>query len=140
MNQRNWFIILTAILVTLLMSSALTAYTPSESLIKPAAAQEYSRAERNWEYVNKDVRASNYNPQTQINADNVHYLELKRMWPFPERSVYEDNLPGLGFQRFEVLVFDCCNCANLAFMRSKSIVITPLLTVHYSFNTLIYII
>ena len=98
MNQRYWFIILTAILVTLLMSSALTAYTPSESLIKPAAAQEYSRAERNWEYVNKDVRASNYNPQTQINKDNVHYLELKWMWPFPERSVYEDNLPGLGFQ------------------------------------------
>ena len=97
MNQKNWFIILTAILTTILLSSVLTTYTPQPT-IKSAEAQYLggSRAERNWEYVDKDVRASNYNPQTQINKDNVHLLELKWMFPLPENAGYSVKQVGRG--------------------------------------------
>ena len=100
MNHRNWFITMTAILgiILLVTSTMFAGVSPTSPIIKPAQAQQFPAEMRNWEYVNKDLAASNYNPQTQINADNVEFLELKWMWPFPERSIYANNMPGLGFQ------------------------------------------
>ena len=51
MNQRYWFILLTAIISSLLITSTLAANVPA---VKPAEAQSLSRAERNWEYVYND--------------------------------------------------------------------------------------
>ena len=93
MNHRNWFIIMTAILATLLMSSALTTYTPT---VQPAEAQSLSRAERNWENVNHNGHATNHNPQNQINKDNIKFLELKWAYPLPSVSTVSDSTINYG--------------------------------------------
>ena len=93
MNHKNWFIILTAILSTLLLSSAMLAITPAP---KPAEALDaamgssgqLTRAMRNWEYVNHNEFGTNYNPQTVINRDNVQYLELEWMYPYAPWHAY----------------------------------------------------
>ncbi len=82
-------------MVTILLASTYAVMLPS---VKPveAQAQQFPREERNWEYVNKDAAASNYNPQTQINKGNVHLLELKWMWPFPDAAIYSKNQIGVS--------------------------------------------
>ena len=42
----------------------------------------------NWEYINHNVRGTNYSPQNQINADNVHMLELKWTYPIPAATEF----------------------------------------------------
>ena len=44
---------------------------------------ENNSEENNWEYINHNVRGTNYSPQNQINAENVHMLELKWTYPIP---------------------------------------------------------
>lgn len=80
MNQRYWFILLTAIISSLLITSTLAANVPA---VKPAEAQSLSRAERNWEYVYNDAHGTNFSPQTQISPENIKHIELKWMFPFP---------------------------------------------------------
>ena len=46
--------------------------------------QKIERWQRNWEFVNHDAFGTNYSPQNQINAENVHMLELKWMYPIPQ--------------------------------------------------------
>ena len=46
------------------------------------------REKRNWEFVNHNAFATNYSPQNQINADNVHMLELKWAFPFPPATEF----------------------------------------------------
>ena len=48
----------------------------------------------NWEQINHNVRGTNYSPQNQINADNVHMLELK--WTFPIPPAMEFNEQGVS--------------------------------------------
>ena len=50
--------------------------------------------ENNWEYINHNVRGTNYSPQNQINADNAHRLELK--WTFPIPPAPEFNEQGVS--------------------------------------------
>ena len=50
--------------------------------------------ENNWEYINHNVRGTNYSPQNQINADNAHRLELK--WTFPIPPSPEFNEQGVS--------------------------------------------
>lgn len=90
MNHKNWFIILTAILATLLVTSTmLSGVTPK---LQPVEAQIFSRAERNWETSNHDMHSSNYNPQNQINRDNIDFIELKWAYPIPPVSQLGDNI------------------------------------------------
>jgi outer membrane protein assembly factor BamB len=44
----------------------------------------------NWEYINHNVRGTNYSPQNQINADNVHMLELKWTYPIPAATEFNE--------------------------------------------------
>ncbi len=53
----------------------------------PKAVAQAKVPGANWEYINNDKQASNFNPQTQINKDNVHLLELKWLFPIPSASV-----------------------------------------------------
>jgi len=43
----------------------------------------------NWEFINHNVRGTNYSPQNQINADNAHMLELKWTYPIPAAEFNE---------------------------------------------------
>ena len=56
--------------------------------------EQIEREKRNWEFVNHDAFATNYSPQNQINADNVHMLELK--WTFPIPPAMEFNEQGVS--------------------------------------------
>ena len=44
----------------------------------------------NWEQINHNVRGTNYSPQNQINADNVHMLELKWTFPIPPAPKFNE--------------------------------------------------
>lgn len=95
MNQRIWFIILSLTLIGLLLSATpLITQTPA---LRPAEAQQLTRAERNWEFLNHNEFGTNYNPQTQLNKDNVQYLVLKWVYPIPSSSQLGcDSLVGFG--------------------------------------------
>jgi len=56
--------------------------------------QKIERWQRNWEFVNHDAFGTNYSPQNQINAENVHMLELKWTYPFPSASEFLRYQPG----------------------------------------------
>jgi quinohemoprotein ethanol dehydrogenase len=82
------------LIAAILVVSSLVAFTLP---VKHAEAQQQlPREQRNWEYVNKDAAASNYNPQTQINKGNVQFLELKWMYPFPDAGIYTKNQIGVS--------------------------------------------
>lgn len=59
------------------------------------AQQDENKAGRNWIAVDYDRMATQFNPQTQINKDNVQLLELKWIFPFPEATP----VGGYGFRR-----------------------------------------
>ena len=69
-NQKSWFILITAILSVLLLSTTYTQLAPN---LGQAEAQLFSLtgAERNWTHINANARGDNYNPQTQLNKDNA---------------------------------------------------------------------
>ena len=86
MNQKNWFIIMTAILTTLLLSSALTAYRPP---VKPAEAQ--AGPGMDWPHIlGPDIHGTNFSPQTQITRDNIEFLQLDWVYAFPDTPDRED--------------------------------------------------
>ena len=92
MSQRNWFMILAAILAALLMTSA-QAFNPS---IRPASAQPAAGDGRNWEMINYGSVGGSFNPQTVINRDNVEFLNLKWMFPWPSASAIAEELGRSG--------------------------------------------
>src|SRR3990172_3993425 len=49
--------------------------------IRVAEAQQVPGAD--WKYVNYDKFATGFNPQTQITKDNIQFLEIKWIYPFP---------------------------------------------------------
>jgi len=92
--------LLSLIVVIILLMSSLTVLITS---VTPAAAQQQagsqpsgSKAASNWEYANHDSWATNYSPQTEINKDNVQYLELKWLFPHPVASTFIANQKGGG--------------------------------------------
>ncbi|HEY4673528.1 MAG TPA: PQQ-binding-like beta-propeller repeat protein [Nitrososphaerales archaeon] len=81
--------------------STLTTLIPP---VKPVEAQQQAgpipsgdRAARNWEYATHNSWSTNYSPQTEINKDNVKYLELKWVFPNPDASLFrQKGVAGLG--------------------------------------------
>ncbi len=67
-----------AISALVLLSAPIVNYR----LLPVAEAQQDQG--RNWTKIDSDGRATNFNPQTQITKDNVNFLELKWVFPFPE--------------------------------------------------------
>ena len=57
--------------------------TPIESA---EGQNSLTRAERNWEYINHNKFGTNFNPQTQLNKDNVEHIELKWIYPIPSAA------------------------------------------------------
>ena len=93
-NQKSWFILITAILSVLLLSTTYTQLAPN---LGQAEAQLFSltEAERNWTHINANARGDNYNPQTQLNKDNAQHLELKWVFPIPSQSQARETF-GVG--------------------------------------------
>ncbi len=75
-----------------LVTSSLIATTPG---LRPAEGQAgLTREMRNWEWVNHNALGTNYNPQNQINKENVQFLELKWIYPVPTNEQQGHNLVG----------------------------------------------
>ena len=92
MNHRYAGILVLVLTWILLMA----AFNFSPMDVPSASAQSGSRAERNWEWINHDIWASNSNPQTQINAGNVEFTELDWMYAFPPAAQFGPDMPGAG--------------------------------------------
>ena len=74
-------VLLSVSIITTLALSAIFVAIPATPHVEAQA--QLPKEQRNWEYVNHDTFATNYNPQTQINKDNVNLLELKWVYPIP---------------------------------------------------------
>ncbi|MBM3897338.1 MAG: hypothetical protein FJ358_02280 [Thaumarchaeota archaeon] len=73
------------IAAVLLLSTLLVSIPP----VRQAEAQaQLPRDQRNWEYINGNSWAWNYNPQTQITKENVQSLEMKWMFPIPAAATF----------------------------------------------------
>jgi glucose dehydrogenase len=83
----------TAIIIALLSSSYLVyIYSNQQQNIGSE-----SQASSNWEFMNHDSNATNFNPQTLINPNNVNQLRLAWLYPFPSiTSVPGLNVTGTG--------------------------------------------
>jgi len=82
-------VIVAAILLFSVFSVLTLSIKPAEAQQAPQLpqlsqqAQSLPREQRNWEYLNGDAWGQNYNPQNQLNKDNVQFLELKWIYPIP---------------------------------------------------------
>ena len=74
--NKNIKVIFSIILILILFQSV-------TNIIIEVFSVENNSEENNWEYINHNVRGTNYSPQNQINAENVHMLELKWTYPIP---------------------------------------------------------
>ena len=75
--NKNIKVIFSIILILILFQSV-------TNIIIEVFSVENNSEENNWEYINHNVRGTNYSPQNQINAENVHMLELKWTYPIPQ--------------------------------------------------------
>ena len=91
MNHKDYITTLVIVLSMLLLSMAFTSTPPK--FLPEVEAQQMSRDERNWEWVNHDSFGGSFNPQSQINEDNVEFLEMK--WLFPYRGPDEIGPSGI---------------------------------------------
>ena len=58
------------------------------AIAQSSKGQELSK-QGNWEFINHNVRGTNYSPQNQINSENAHMLELKWTYPIPAAEFSE---------------------------------------------------
>ncbi len=75
-------LLLSTCLIAILVMSTILVAIPAVPRTS-AQAQQLSRAEKNWEYIDHNSLGTSFNPQTQITKDNVQFLELKWLFPFP---------------------------------------------------------
>ena len=83
MNHRNLLALTAVIIGYFLVSSAFVGVTPFSTA---EAQNSLTRAERNWEFINHNKFGTNFNPQTQLNKDNVEHIELKWIYPIPSAA------------------------------------------------------
>ncbi|MBI4257890.1 MAG: PQQ-binding-like beta-propeller repeat protein, partial [Thaumarchaeota archaeon] len=75
-----------AILVFSTMFASISpTFTPP---VKPAEAQAQDIPGKNWAYNAGNIFSTFHSPQTQITKENVKFLELKWMFPFPEPGFF----------------------------------------------------
>ncbi len=77
-------VILSVSVIAILVASSIFVAFPATPRVDAQA--QLPREQRNWEMINNNALGGNYNPQTQINKDNVALLELKWVFPFPPAS------------------------------------------------------
>ncbi|MBI2127287.1 MAG: PQQ-binding-like beta-propeller repeat protein [Thaumarchaeota archaeon] len=90
MINSRW-LLLSVSVIAILVSSTVFVAIP---ITPRASAQPVAGA--NWEYINYDRYGTNSNPQTQINKENVQFLELKWMYPYPQSSSVAAKLKGVA--------------------------------------------
>ena len=73
-----------SILVAALLIAASLFLTPSVSAQNVSPALGSTRAERNWEFINANSWGHNFNPQSQLTAENVHLAQLQWVFPIPD--------------------------------------------------------
>ncbi len=78
-------------IVTILIASSVIAFPYTA---RPAEAQQVQG--KNWQYVNYDKLATGFNPQTQITKDNIQFLEIKWVYPFPQAPTTLGGYPVRG--------------------------------------------
>ncbi len=88
-------ILLSVSVIAILILSTVLAIIPATPRVEAQA--QLPREQRNWEYVNYGPLGGNYNPQTQINKDNVRFLELQWIHPYPPNKGYEGYTPGPNY-------------------------------------------
>ena len=77
-------LIASLLVITLLVAAAIFVMAPKASAQNVAPALGSTRAERNWEYINANSWGHNFNPQTQLNSENIHLAEMKWVFPIPD--------------------------------------------------------
>jgi len=83
MNRGNWLISLVVIML-LLATTLVVAGNFGVSKAVPEAEAIPVSATGNWEWINYGSDGGSYSPQTQVNSDNVQYLEMKWIYPFQQ--------------------------------------------------------
>lgn len=79
MITSRWLLLSVSVIAILISSTIFVAI----SVVPRASAQQQVQG-ANWAFTNGEQRSTNYNPQNQINKDNVKFLELKWMYAFPQ--------------------------------------------------------
>ena len=85
-------VILSVSVIAILVSS--TMFVSMPAIPRASAQAQLPREQKNWEFINHDGSNANYSPQTQINKDNVKYLELKWLFPWPGAQSRASQLKG----------------------------------------------
>ncbi len=78
-------LLLSVSVIGILVSS--TVFVAIPAVPRASAQIQLSREEKNWEMINHDSLGGSYNPQNVINKNNVQFLELKWVYPFPETRI-----------------------------------------------------
>ncbi|MBI2126501.1 MAG: hypothetical protein HYU02_04200, partial [Thaumarchaeota archaeon] len=86
MINSRW-LLLSVSVIAILVSSTLFAAIPITPRASAQAQAQLPREQRNWEAVNHNILATNSNPQTQINNNNAHLVELKWLFPIPVQAL-----------------------------------------------------
>ena len=74
-------VLLSVSVISILVLSGILVAIPTTPHVEAQA--QLPKEQRNWEMTNYNALGWNSNPQTQINKDNVKFLELKWIFPFP---------------------------------------------------------
>ena len=71
------------IIILILFSVIAQSFLLNDSVIAQSSKGQELSKQGNWEFINHNVRGTNYSPQNQINSENAHMLELKWTYPIP---------------------------------------------------------
>ena len=95
MNQKYLFI-LAVFLALLLATSTIAGVNAFDPGGPPGRGGVPTSPSPNWEMINFGPNGGNYNPQNSINRDNINFLELKWMWPWPPAAGVAEDLGRSG--------------------------------------------
>ena len=77
------------IIILILFSIIAQSFLLNDSAIAQSSKGQELSKQGNWEFINHNVRGTNYSPQNQINSENAHMLELKWTYPIPAAEFSE---------------------------------------------------
>ncbi|MBM3898115.1 MAG: hypothetical protein FJ358_06300 [Thaumarchaeota archaeon] len=75
-------IVATILLTSTLMAALIPRVNAFDPGGPPVGGAAPTVATGNWEWINYQPTGGSYSPQTQINKDNVQYLETKWVYPY----------------------------------------------------------
>ncbi|MBI2126774.1 MAG: PQQ-binding-like beta-propeller repeat protein, partial [Thaumarchaeota archaeon] len=90
MTNSRWLLLSVSVIAILVLSTILVVIP---EVPRASAQQDENKGGRNWIAVDYDRMATQFNPQTEINKQNVQLLELKWIFPIPQAA----NIGGYTF-------------------------------------------